>query len=388
MYQFQTWAYTPDRSKQTACDSTTFNYGKASFLENIDMIIGNKRYIGQRVRDYHLGPWRWHSLRTLDACWPDGIEEPRATENHANNETTSSRRDPLELKVEGKQKKKQKKMKKAEKKSKKIKDAAAAKLTEQVDAGLHPCCQTNRHGNRCMCVFSFEKYRDNHNQNGKSSEHCKFCSQSLMDRVTKLAANDAKMIALGSNVLVHNKSEGAFKPIDKNQVADSVPGYNLVFVDQSLGQCRKRKTNKHDAKMMPTCHEYLQMQYNGGTGENAIRLPVSVVRNNMAKQRLKSTNNLVFSRREGNPHGQLPSIARIKSWFSRKTAEQGDNGLDPRFVFWKQHSVLKLRELVAGANVASKKAPYLAEVLKKKDAASGKTFGFVDGIYHDHVYPY
>ena len=203
-----------------------------------------------------------------------------------------------------------------------------------------------------------------------------------MDRVTLLAGDEANMVALGSKVIAHNYTEESFGPVPKNQIKDSVPGFNHIFASHSLGQCRKKKHRKRKNKLEPTCHEYLQKQYNAGVEDKRNRLPIGTVRTNMSQLRLRSNNNYVFSRREGNVHGQLPSESQMKSWFSTRTKDQGRNVLDPRFVFWKSHPVGQLRGLVGG-DVAERKAPYLAKILYDREKTAGTEVGFVDGVYLD-----
>ena len=204
-----------------------------------------------------------------------------------------------------------------------------------------------------------------------------------MDRVTLLAANEAAMVTLGSKVVAHNYTDGAFAPVSKDNIKDSVPGFNHIYASHSLGQFRKIKHRKRKIKMEPTCHEYLQTQYNAGVEDKKNRLPVGTVRANMAQLRLRSNNNYVFSRREGNIHGQLPSESQIKSWFSVRTQQQGRNVLEPRFAYWKAHPVARLRELVGGNNAAQHKNAHLATILTAREKTAGTVVGIVDGIYLD-----
>lgn len=379
----QCWAYQPDRSEQNEddFDKAHFNYGKPSFVENIDKEIDGTRYVGQRYRDYHLGPWSWASKEDLDDCWDGDIPMPRSIRD-TRGEELHPRKLPREMKTETKKQKHQTKLTKKEQQGEVIKQAAAKRLHDQQTAGLFPCCQMDEHNNRCMRIFSSKTYLDSHNKNGETKDNCVFPTLSLMDRVTLLASDEAKMVALGSKVIAHNYTEESFAPVPKNQIKDSVPGFNHIFAGHSLGQCRKKKHRKRKNKLEPTCHEYLQKQYNAGVEDKRNRLPIGTVRTNMSQLRLRSNNNYVFSRREGNVHGQLPSESQMKSWFSTRTKDQGRNVLDPRFVFWKSHPVGQLRDLVGG-DVAERKAPYLAQILYDREKVAGTDVGFVNGVYLD-----
>ena len=390
----QVWVFQPDRTYQVSGYDSKVDFFKASYTEVVDIEVNGIQYKGVRSRDYGLGEWVFISQEDLDECWgEDGAMMPRCRgDGGVENEEVDQRdrKRPMIKKQEYQKRNNERKTTTAQKKSDSIKEKDSKLVTNQKDAGLFPCERTDG-GRRCTKVYSTKLGLHNHNfevgtHTPRDQKHCHFPTLCLQDRVVIISSDVEKCLDLESRARVHVNAGQTFQAVPKDQIHNSVPGFDHIFTSNELGQYRKDNINiaKTRVKYTPAQSEYLQRQYNIGVETPEQRQPLSVVQEAMRTVRVKDSGRFVFNRREHNPHGHVLDVGRMKIRFSQCKKSQGKNYIHPREAFWRAYSVGELRRRVGGDTTNIKKAA-LAKTMAERDKANvtgGKYIvGFVDGSY-------
>jgi hypothetical protein len=400
----QCWEFTPDRRYQRPCVNGVVDYERMSYTENVSFKDANEKWwIGQRSRNYGMGFWAWHSKEELDGAWTEGCVCPRNKEDNVydgengenvgdnegeesedgedgedgednNDNVIASRANPM-LKREGGNKRTLQDMQsKVERQGEAIKGKEKKKIKKQKDVGIQVCMKRNGDDTKCSRIFRSKRALRNHK--------CHFPTLSLRDRVILLASNEARCVELGSHVRAHVNVDVDFDPVTKEDLQNSLTGFDHILANNKVGQYRKVASSGR-YNLTPTHYEYLQKHYKRGAEKKEERIPPHAVHENMRRIRIAATGRLLFNRREDNIHGRVLSAAKIKSWFSQTKGKQGTQPIEPRLAFWLATKVDELRLRVDGnqTTLPRKKKPVLAKMLADKEKTENTIYGFVNGAY-------
>ena len=199
-----------------------------------------------------------------------------------------------------------------------------------------------------------------------------------------IASSEEACVALDSRAFCHVNVNKSFLPVAKEEITDSVPGYDHIFTDNKVGQFRKDLVEHDRVSFTPAHMEFLQLVYKRGALNPALRAPTKDTQKEMSQVRVHPSENHLFNRRKENKqHGAVLDIARIRQKFSQLKKEQGNVPLSPRYAFWNAHSIAELRARVGEEEAMDgddkpKKKKALAHILARRDAESDVLVGLND----------
>ena len=387
--------FQPDRTVEVEFKKNDINFKGASYTKNVDVVINDTRYQGTLSRNYGLGPWEYHSKADLDQCYgAEGIVCPRCKDEAIEttpintNNVTTHKMPMLKKDEEYKKRKKKRQASTAEKAATKTKTKLADQVANQKAKGIFRCDLKDTNQCQCTEVFITKKGLAGHklaatkqNHHGEIKSRCYFPTRSLKERTIDIASNIEKCVNLGSRNRVNVNANKSFAPVTVGAIKPSLPGYNTIFSNTTLGQYRKKAFEKLKNKNKPSQLEYLQRQYNIGVNDKTKRQPLSEVCKQMGEVRIHGTGCKVFNRREENEHGIVMEVTRMKQWFSQTKAKQGTTPITPRLAYWKAIKIARLREYVGG-NTDSITKLALAKTMVDREVTGNTVVGFVNGVYY------
>eukprot|EP00942_MAST-04A_sp_MAST-4A-sp1_P011258 g11258.t1 len=211
--------FKPNRDFQVQMKKKISN--KMSFIENFDITIEGRHYVGVRCRDYGLGRWTVYLKDMLDACWETLPPRPRAEVDEDeldlvnNNVAKKIPRLKDSEKTKG-EKATEKKHARVQASGASVKLNADADLNSMEPKKLFPCTNTNVNGDRCKRIFLTEKGCQQHES--RTDNKCVFPILCLQDKIIQIASSSERMVNLGCRALVHTRAENESDGVAINEI--------------------------------------------------------------------------------------------------------------------------------------------------------------------------